>query len=157
MNAIELENDMLVTTSLKPIDYSDCLETSINTDAFPNIDGFVRRYFETQPRWLMAISMNIFKQETMDKALENTSFKIDESIGVWKIYMRDENEIVFGDDMGFMEYRFGMRLDDDKLRVATVVQYKGRMGKYYFAVVKLLHQKFVLKSLSYPLEGTQNA
>jgi len=31
------------------------------------------------------------------------------------------------------------------------------MGKYYFALVKLLHQKFVLKSLSYPLREENNA
>ena len=157
MNSIELENDMLVYDALNPIDYSDCFERKINVDTFPSIDDFVRRYFETQPRWLMAISMNILNRKTMDDTLKNTSFQVDEAIGAWKIYMRDENEIVFGDDMGFMEYRFAMRIDDDRLRISTVVQYKGKMGKYYFSLVKLLHQKFVLKSLTYPLMGDNNA
>jgi hypothetical protein len=36
--------------------------------------------------------------------------------------------------------------------VATVVQHKGKLGRYYFALVRLLHQKFVLLSLTYPLK-----
>jgi hypothetical protein len=157
MKSIKLEDDMLVSSVLTPIDYSDCFETKVSNDTFPNIDTFVRRYFETQPRWLMAISMNILKKETMQKALERGTFNVDESVGSWKVYARNEEEVVFGDDMGFMEYRFAVRLDDTRLRVSTVVQYKGKMGKYYFALVKLLHQKFVLMSLDYPLRGDNNA
>jgi len=153
MESIILEDDMLVSSILLPIDYSDCFETVISQDKFPNIDTFVQKYFETQPRWLMAISMNIFKKETMQKVLARGTFNIDESVGSWKVYARNKDEVVFGDDMGFMEYRFSMRLDDKRLRVATVVQYKGKMGKYYFSLIKLLHQKFVLMSLSYPLNG----
>jgi len=153
MESIILEDDMLVSSILLPIDYSDCFETVISQDKFPNIDTFVQKYFETQPRCLMAISMNIFKKETMQKVLARGTFNIDESVGSWKVYARNKDEVVFGDDMGFMEYRFSMRLDDKRLRVATVVQYKGKMGKYYFSLVKLLHQKFVLMSLDYPLNG----
>jgi len=142
---------MLVSTALEHIDYSDCFTTVIDTKKFTTIDTFVKRYFETQPRWLAMISMNLFSKTSMQKALKNNHFTVDKHIGNWKIYLRDDKEIVFGDDMGFMEYRFAMRIDDDILRVATVVQYKGKMGKYYFAFVKLLHQKFVLLSLTYPL------
>ena len=67
----------------------------------------------------------------MQRALKDNHFTVDEHIGNWKIYLRDDKEIVFGDDMGFMEYRFAMRIDNDLLRVATVVQYKGKVGKYY--------------------------
>jgi len=142
---------MLVSSALAHIDYSDCFTTVIDTKRFNTIDTFVKCYFETQPRWLAMISMNLFSKKSMKNALKDNHFTTDEYIGSWKIYMRDNNEIVFGDDMGFMEYRFSMRIDDDTLYVATVVQYKGKMGKYYFTFVKLLHQKFVLLSLTYPL------
>ena len=142
---------MLVSTALEPIDYSDCFSTIIDTKRFTTIDTFVKKYFETQPRWIAMISMNLFSKSSMQRAFKDNNFTVGKHIGNWKIYLRDDNEIVFGDDMGFMEYRFSMRIDDDILRVATVVQYKGTMGKYYFAFVKLLHQKFVLLSLTYPL------
>jgi len=144
---------MLVSTALEPMDYSDCFSTIIDTQRFTTIDTFVKRYFEAQPRWLAMISMNLFSKRSMQKALKDKHFTVGECIGNWKIYLRDDKEIVFGDDMGFMEYRFAMRIDNDLLRVATVVQYKGKVGKYYFAFVKLLHQKFVLLSLTYPLKN----
>ena len=153
MKKIPLPNNMLVSTALAHIDYSDCFTTVIDTKKFHTIDTFVQRYFSTQPRWLAMISMNLFSKASMQKALKDKHFTVGEHIGNWKIYLRDDKEIVFGDDMGFMEYRFAMHIDDDLLCVATVVQYKGKMGKYYFAFVKLLHQKFVLLSLTYPLKN----
>lgn len=153
MKQIPLPNTMLVSSALAHIDYSDCFITYIDVQRFSTIDTFVKRYFETQPRWLAMISMNLFSKASMQKALKDNHFTTEEHIGNWKIYKRDNNEIVFGDDMGFMEYRFSMRIDNDTLRVATVVLYKGKMGKYYFAFVKLLHQRFVLLSLTYPLKN----
>ena len=152
MKKIPLTQDMLVSTALEQIDYSDCFVENIDIKQFKTIDEFVQKYFETQPRWLALISMNMYSKRGMQKALEDNSFSVDDSIGSWKIYLRDNKEIVFGDDMGFMEYRFSMRLDADRLRVATIVQYKGKMGKYYFSIVKLLHQRFVWLSLTYPLK-----
>ena len=152
MKKIPLHNNMLVSTALEHIDYSDCFVENIDIKQFETIDIFVKRYFETQPRGLAIISMNIFSKKGIQKALKNNFFTIKDSVGNWKIYLRDDKEIVFGDDMGFMEYRFSMRLDDSRLYVATIVQYKGKMGKYYFSIVKLLHQRFVLLSLTYPLK-----
>lgn len=144
---------MLVSTTLPQIDYSDCFMQKVDKKYFTSIDTFVKAYFESQPRWLAAISMNIFTKTRMQKALKDNHFKVDDNIGAWKIYLRDDKEIVFGDDMGFMEYRFSMRLDGELFQCATVVQYKGKFGKFYFSFVKLLHQKFVLLSLSYPLRA----
>ncbi len=152
MKKISLTKDMLINTALEQIDYSDCFVENIDIIQFETIDIFVKKYFETQPRWLAMISMNIFSKRGMQKALKNNFFTVNNSIGSWKIYLRNDKEIVFGDDMGFMEYRFSMRLDNNRLRVSTIVQYKGKMGKYYFSIVKLLHQKFVLISLTYPLK-----
>jgi len=52
--------------------------------------------------------------------------------------------------MGFMDYRFSMRLDKnmtDNIEVSTVVKLNGFMGKYYFSLVKLMHKRFVKMSL----------
>jgi hypothetical protein len=52
--------------------------------------------------------------------------------------------------MGFMDYRFSMRLNKDitdDIEVSTVVTFNCKFGKYYFALVKLMHKKFLLLSL----------
>ncbi len=136
--------DTLASKEFSHIDYHDSFEIK---GEFESVDAFATHYFLSQPSWLSIVSMNLFGKKNIQKAIENSAFKKDTSLGVWKIYTRDENEIVFGDDMGFMEYRFFMLwIDETKMKVGTVVQYKGRFGKYYFALVKLMHKKFVRMS-----------
>ena len=82
--------------------------------------------------------------------LKKSNLKIGTNIGSWKIFDKSEEEIVFGESRGFMDYRFSMRLDKnetDDVEVSTIVRLNGFMGKYYFALVKLMHKKFVKISL----------
>jgi hypothetical protein len=137
--------DTLASKEFTQIDYHDSFEIQ---GTFGNVDAFAQCYFLSQPSWLSLVSMNLFSTKSIQKAIDKSAFKKGSAIGSWKIYTRDENEIVFGDDMGFMEYRFFMLwVDETTVRVGTVVQYKGRFGKYYFALVKLMHKKFVRMSL----------
>ena len=137
--------DTLASKEFSHIDYHDSFEVK---GRFESVDAFAEHYFLSQPSWLSLVSMNLFSQESIQKAIEKSAFQKGSAIGSWKIYTRDDNEIVFGDDMGFMEYRFLMLwVDETTVRVGTVVQYKGRFGKYYFALVKLMHKKFVRMSL----------
>jgi hypothetical protein len=136
----------LAFKEFKQIDYQDSFEI---IGSFKSVDEFAKEYFLSQPLWLSVVSMNIFSKKSIKKAIDKSLFTQDSSIGSWKIYTRDEKEIVFGDDMGFMEYRFFMLwVDETKVKVGTVVQFKGRFGKYYFAMVKLMHKKFIRMSLS---------
>jgi hypothetical protein len=137
--------DTLASKEFRHIDYHDSFAVK---GAFEDVDAFATRYFLSQPSWLSLVSMNLFSKDSIQKAIDKSAFKKESAIGVWKIYTRDDKEIVFGDDMGFMEYRFFMLwVDETEVRVGTVVKYKGRFGKYYFAMVKLMHKKFVRMSL----------
>ena len=94
--------------------------------------------------------MNTLSKEKMEENLRKSNLQINTNIGSWKIFNRNENEIIFGESMGFMDYRFSMRLDKnttDDIEVSTVVTFKWKLGKYYFALVKLMHKRFVLLSL----------
>ena len=138
-------HDTLASQEFSHIDYHDSFEVK---GEFADIEAFASHYFLSQPSWLSLVSMNLFSTKSIQKAINQSAFKKESAIGSWKIYTRDDNEIVFGDDMGFMEYRFFMLwVDETTVRVGTVVQYKGRFGKYYFALVKLMHKKFVRMSL----------
>ena len=149
---IDYNNNLLVSTLLQPIDYSDCFELK---SEFSTIEDFTKNYFLSQPMWLRALSFGIFRQKTLDKSL-NTSFEKDNKIGQWKVYGKNNKEIVFGQHMGFMEYCFTFHQEDNQtMKVATVVQYKGKMGKYYFAIASLLHKPFVQLSLRNALEKSK--
>ena len=150
IKAITYKDNFLASSLLQPIDYSDCFE--LKSD-FTTIDDFAQNYFLAQPTWLRAISFGIFKRKTLNSLLAQTTFEKDDAIGQWKVYGRDEKEIVFGQNMGFMEYCFTFHQEDAQtIKVATLVQYKGRMGKYYFAIASLLHKPFVHLSLKNTLK-----
>ena len=143
---ITYQEDFLASSLLQPIDYSDCFELKAD---FTSIDDFSKKYFLAQPFWLRAISFGIFRKKTLDTLLTQTVFQKDDAIGQWKVYGRDDKEIVFGQNMGFMEYCFTFQQEDNQTtKVATLVQYKGKMGKYYFAIASLLHKPFVRLSLN---------
>jgi len=140
----------LVYNAFYKVNYRDAFRLSFETKTFNIIDEFALQYFLSQPNWLRLISMNTISKEKMEENLEQSNFQINTNIGSWKIFNRNENEIVFGESMGFMDYRFSMRLDKhitDNIEVSTVVTLNGFMGKYYFALVKLMHKKFVMLSL----------
>jgi len=147
---IEPNKSSLVYNAFDIVNYRDAFKIESPKDIFKNIDDFANQYFISQPSWLRLISMNTISKEKMEENLKKSNFQINTNIGSWKIFNRNENEIVFGESMGFMDYRFSMRLDKDTtddIEVSTVVTFNWKLGKYYFALVKLMHKKFVLLSL----------
>ena len=148
---VQPNKNSLVFNAFDKIDYRDAFKISFPpNDTYKSIDDFATNYFLSQPTWLRMISMNTVSKQTMLGNLEKSNLKIGTNIGSWKIFDKNEKEIVFGESMGFMDYRFSMRLDKnatDDVEVSTVVKLNGFMGKYYFALVKLMHKKFVKISL----------
>lgn len=147
---IEPNQTSLVYNAFDIVNYRDAFKIESPKDTFKNIDDFANQYFISQPSWLRLISMNTISKEKMEENLKKSNFQINTNIGSWKIFNRNENEIVFGESMGFMDYRFSMRLDKDTIddiEVSTVVTFNWKLGKYYFSLVKLMHKKFVLLSL----------
>jgi len=148
---VPFDGDLMVTTVFSKVDYRDCFEVKV--EDVKNVDEFVKNYFLAQPSWLRAVSFQLFSKDTLLKQLNGNAFKKDDAVGEWKVYGRDEQEIAFGQDMGFMEYVFTFHLaSPNLLKVATVVQYKGVFAKYYFSAVKFFHKPFVHFSLKNALE-----
>ncbi len=148
--AIEANQNSLVYTSFNKIDYRDAFKIKYIKNTFQNIDEYAKVYFLSQPTWLRLISMNTISKQKIIESVNQSNFQIDSNIGSWKIFTRNDKEIVFGDSMGFLDYRFSMRLDKtqtDDIEVSTVIKLNGFMGKYYFAGVRLMHTKFVIISL----------
>jgi hypothetical protein len=136
----------LVDTAFTSADYRDEFVVSTAT-AHERVDDFARAYFLAQPGWLSLVSSGIWAKEKRQALLAGHRFDAGSSIGSWKVYDRTDDEIMFGDNMGFMEYRFSMRLDPEdgqRIFASTAVHYLWRRtGRFYFALAKQAHTRFV--------------
>lgn len=139
----------LIYNAFEDVYYRDAFKIDLIDKQYSDIKKFAKSYFLSQPFYLRGLSFNCFSKKNIQNDINKSNFQIATSIGSWKIYDRDTNEIVFGESMGFMDYRFSMNLNrkTNTIEVSTVVQINSFMGRYYFALVKLLHRKFVLMSL----------
>jgi hypothetical protein len=139
--------DALVAQALPRIDYRDTIQARLAHGRCADIDTFARRFFLAQPAWLRTVSMNTPSRARMAQTVATTRFAAGDQIGSWRIHDRNGDEIVFGESLGFMQYRFSLRLKrgpaDDTVEASSVVQLNGRRGRVYFAVVRLLHKPFV--------------
>lgn len=151
----EINTSTLAYKEFQQIDYVDCF--NITDIRFNGVDEFAKEYFLSQPLWLHIVSQGMFSKKSIKKKIEESKFQKNTCIGTWKIFNRNKNEIVFGDDMGFMEYRFSMLYNPktNRIEVSTLVHYKSIMGKYYFALIKFMHKKFIIISLKNVVKSQQ--
>ena len=144
--------DALVRTAFPEPDYQDAFRASIPSGRFSNIDHFVKVFFLAQPGWLRTISMGVPSRAKLEKVIQQKGFRPGEKIGGWRIYDRNQNEIIFGESMGFMEYRFSLRLSEAAgsviIEASTVVSINSAVGRFYFSLVRLAHKPFVRKALT---------
>ena len=139
----------LIETIFDAADYRDAFVVPASSVPFTSVAAYATAYFVNQPRWLSLVSMNLATQARLHRAIDDATFAEGDSVGSWKVHGRSSDEIVFGDDMGFMEYRFSFWLrPDGAIEASTAVRYKWRrVGRYYFAIVKPMHKRFVPISL----------
>ncbi|GBE24777.1 hypothetical protein BMS3Bbin02_01052 [bacterium BMS3Bbin02] len=147
--------DSLIASIFENADYRDGFRVSLSRDPHAGIEGFVTDYFRNQPAWLRLVSMNTMSLSKLARAIGDESYRPGTAIGSWKIYERSTDEIVFGDSMGFMEYRFSLRLSRKEpcsVEVSTSVRYLWRRtGRFYFAIVRPWHKRFIRMSLRHAL------
>lgn len=143
------KKDTLTHHAFASIDYEDAWTIEDLPDGITRVDTFAEHFFLAQPLWLRVISMQRIRKMYILDAIKTDRFAEGSKIGSWRIFEHNRQEIVFGESLGFMQYRFGMLFEKEKCAayLSTVVHYQGSMGKFYFALVEPLHRRFVLKTL----------
>ncbi len=107
-----------------------------------------------QSRWdyrdrfvIPLLSTNTLSQAGIDQAITLGRFRVDSAVGSWRVVRRDDQEIVFADSMGFMEYWVSFLLPVEQtstVEASTAVRYLWpRSGRFYFALVRPLHRRFI--------------
>lgn len=117
------------------------------------VDEFATGFFLSQPRWLARVSMNLGDESSRRAAIGRGDYAVGSSIGSWQIHGRASDEIVFGEHMGFMEYRFSLfERPDGAIEATTSVKYLNRFAPLYFGVVKPFHRGFTKIALGNAVE-----
>jgi hypothetical protein len=147
--------DSIVATVYDAPDYLDRFVATVAPDAFADVDAVVDRWFLDQPGWLRVLSTNTLSRRKVVESLPPSGYRIGNSVGSWDVVDRSAEEIVFGDDMGFMQYRFSFRrVDTRHIEAATAVRYLWpRTGRFYFSIVRRFHRRFVAYALARTASG----
>lgn len=121
-------------------------------------------FFNSSPQWanqLMTLRDKIVgkfglktaSQLTADqKNVDHFKFEPGERLGIFKLYIRTDNELIMGEDDKHLNFRFSLLLDPVKndlgnktITLTTMVEFKNLFGRLYFMAVKPFHQ-LILKS-----------
>lgn len=136
-------------------DYRDRYSIQTEAGQYDTVDEVVTDWFKKQPTWLRVLSTNSLSRRSVEESVAN-GFRVGSKVGTWEVVDRDDNEVVFSDSMGFMEYRFSFLLsqqEQDSVEASTAVRYLWRRtGRFYFALVKPMHRRFVKLLLARTVE-----
>lgn len=152
ITATEATANTLIDQAYALPDYRDAYLVGSNAEL--EIEDFATAFFLSQPTWLARVSMNVGGRQSRIDAIGDGSYEAGGSVGSWKIHGRADNEIMFGEHMGFMEYRFSLlKRPDGRIEAGTSVRYLKRLGNVYFAVVKPFHIGFIKVALRHAAAG----
>ncbi len=139
--------DSLARTLCELPDYQDRFSVETTPSQYATVDQVAADWFTKQPAWLRLVSTNTRSSTGIDAEIAEGGFRVGTSVGSWKVVARSESEIVFGESMGFMEYNYSLSLPSDEphtIEGSTSVRYLWRRtGRFYFALVRPIHRRFV--------------
>lgn len=70
-----------------------------------------------------------------------------ERVGIFKIYSKNETEIVVGEDDSHLDFRVSVLCANAELTVSTVVHCHNRLGRIYLLLIAPFHRMVVKASL----------
>lgn len=138
----------LIDTVYTDPDYADRFAIEVAPGRFATVDDVATSWFTRQPAWIRLLSTNSLLRGGVIAACRDNGYAPGTSVGSWEVIDRSDDEIVFGDHLGFMEFRTSFRLrpgcTHDNLEARTVVRYVWRRtGRFYFALVRPAHRRFM--------------
>jgi hypothetical protein len=127
-------------------------------------------FFTSGPKWadyLMSLRdkiVGVFGLKTAStltaeqKSVDNYKFEPGEQLGIFKLYVRTENELVMGEDDKHLSFRFSILHDciNDNITLTTMVEFKNIFGRLYFMPVKPFHQLIVKRTLKDMIRTIEN-
>jgi len=147
----------------KKYDYIDSYQGTV-TDYNNNIDSndICKAFFYSAPRWIEKLLdvrnsiVAVLGLKTSDKPgdpktqLENFKCEPGEQLGLFKVYSKNENEVILGEDDKHLNFRVSLFLDGaisepsrKIITISTTVEYNNWFGRIYFLPVRPFHKLIV--------------
>lgn len=139
--------DCIAGSSDESWDYRDRFSVDTLPGQYTSVDHVAIDWFTNQPTWIRLLSTNTLSKAGVDEAVAAGGFGMGSAVGTWVVTRRNDHEIVFGQRLGFMEYWFSFLLPTDApdtVEASTSVKFLWRRtGRFYFALVRPMHKRFV--------------
>ena len=163
MNIIKtkIPSDSVLNTSCKKFDYIDSFMGVFNDNQnLISTTAIGKAFFTSGPKWVEKLFslrnkiVSIFGLKTSgnsdnkEKQLELFKCNPGDQLGLFKVFFKNENEIILGEDDKHLNFRISMFVNDSKkgtkrLTISTTVEYNNWFGKLYFFPVRPFHKLIV--------------
>jgi hypothetical protein len=158
MNMNVTKSSLPETSLLKntPSDYMDSYSIGIEAKDL-KIEQVGKSFFLASPEWVNALLLlrdrvvGLIGLKTgkgasdKQRLIANFKCEVGERIALFKVFDKNENEIIFGENDKHLDFRVSLFLDrqNGKLIVSTLVKFNNWMGKSYFIPVQPFHKLIV--------------
>ena len=139
----------------QPHDYLDSYFTALNTSSI-TIEQIGRAFFSASPNWVdqlltlrdrivSFVGLKVPGAGTKEEVLRNFKCEIGESVGLFNVLAKTENEVIFGEDDKHLNFRVSLFLDrqNNQITVSTLVKIHNNLGQCYMFAIKPFHKIIV--------------
>ena len=152
------ENSLLQSYRYNHADSYKQVFVSNRTDLNSTTVG--KLFFSSGPKWmerLFTLRNRVVKvfglktsgdMKTRDEQLKHFQCKPGEQLGLFRVFEKNEKEVIIGEDDKHLNFRVSLLLHDPnalkkELIITTIVQFNNRFGRIYFALIKPFHTAVV--------------
>ena len=150
----------LISKSFEKIDYIDAFETKFPFTRKIAPEFFASSFISSFPPWVKKLiilrdclvipfGLKPVDLPAISDRLLAPELRVGESIGIFKVFGKSKNEVMFGEDDKHLNFRASFILEHKSgqcnLIVGTTVSYVSRLGRLYFQLIKPFH-KIIVKS-----------
>lgn len=139
------------------IDFCDSYESNFLTNEKPTISTIGKAFFTSAPRWIdqslhlrnkivkkLGLKINGSKEEML-KQLDSFDCQIGQQIGLFKVFDKNDNEVILGEDDKHLDFKISLFLNTiekqkHRLIISTTVKFNNKFGRFYFKVIKPFHR-----------------
>ncbi|ASO07396.1 DUF2867 domain-containing protein [Arenibacter algicola] len=153
----------LLNNSEKKYDYIDSFQGAINVidNKFTSTD-IGKAFFSSGPQWVSKLFslrnkiVSVFGLKTSgentnrEKQLQNFKCEPGEQMGLFKVFAKNENEVILGEDDKHLNFRvslfLGPQISGTTIKhttVSTTVEFNNWFGRLYFIPVRPFHKLIV--------------
>ena len=142
--------ESLTTLALPRVDYRDVYSAAVAADA--TLESVARRLFSGGTPRLMRLRDALVRplglKTSPRGAPQPPSFEPGARVGIFTVFARSQDEVLFGEDDHHLDFRLCLRLHPDRrASLTTLVHFGNVWGRAYFLCIRPFHALVVKRML----------